>query len=124
MLLILGIAIMITIMVGLFNSTADVGAASYAVLRSKGLPPVVVAVAFINLVSNQSCVPPNSAPIYVAADIAGVQDPIKMFKNLIVYYILPEVIISMLIMLRIIPAWGAQGVDNLSCVFILISLVK
>ena len=107
---IFGIAIIITLMVGPFNSTGTttaVGAACYAAFRAIGIPPVVAAVAFINLVSNQSCVPPNSAPIYIAAGIAGVEDPIKMFKNLVVFYALPEVIISVLVLLRIIPVYGA-----------------
>lgn len=109
-LVILSIAVILTIMVGPFNSTATttaMGAACYAALRSIGLPPVTCAVAFINLVSNQGCVPPNSAPIYVGSAIAGVDDPTKLFKELLIFYALPEVFIAVLVMLQIIPVYGA-----------------
>jgi TRAP-type C4-dicarboxylate transport system permease large subunit len=103
------ICLVITAMVGPFNATGTttaLGAVSYAALRSVGLPPVVAAVCFINLVSNQSCVPPNSAPIYIACGIAEVNNPMKIFKTLLLYYAIPEVIIVFLVMLKIIPVYG------------------
>lgn len=110
MLVIFSIAIILTIMVGPFNSTATttaMGAACYAALRTIGLPPVACAVAFINLVSNQGCVPPNSAPIYIGCGIAGVEEPTKLFKELVYFYALPEVILSILVMMQVLPVAGA-----------------
>lgn len=103
------VCVIITAMVGPFNSTGTttaLGAVSYAALRSVGLSPVTSAVAFINLVSNQACVPPNSAPIYIACGIAEVDEPMKIFKDLVIYYALPEVIIVFLIMIKLIPVIG------------------
>lgn len=109
MIIILSVSLIITLMVGPFNSTATttaLGAVSYAALRSIGLSPVASAVAFINLVSNQSCVPPNSAPIYIACGIAEVEEPFKIFKTLVIYFAIPQVIFCILIMLNIIPVFG------------------
>ncbi len=106
----IGVCIVITMMVGPFNATGTttaLGEASYAALRSVGLPPVTAAVCFINLVSNQSCIPPNSAPIYIACGIAEVEEPIKLFKDLIVYYAVPEVLIVLLVMFGVVPVLGA-----------------
>ncbi len=107
--IILTICLIITAMVGPFNSTATttaMGAVCFSAFRSIGLSPVTSAVAFINLVSNQSCVPPNSGPIYIAASIAGVDDPTKIFKDLVMYYAIPEVFIVILVCLKIIPIIG------------------
>lgn len=106
----IGVCIVITMMVGPFNATGTttaLGEASYAALRSVGLPTVTAAVCFINLVSNQSCIPPNSAPIYIACGIAEVEEPIKLFKDLIVYYAVPEVLIVLLVMFGVVPVLGA-----------------
>lgn len=106
---IIAISIIITLIVGPFNATATttaLGSVSYLALRSIGLSPVISAVAFINLVSNQSCVPPNSAPIYIACGIAEVKSPSKIFGTLFLYYALPQILFSILIMLKIIPVFG------------------
>ncbi|MDR1915481.1 MAG: TRAP transporter large permease subunit [Synergistaceae bacterium] len=106
----IAICTVVTLMVGPFNATATTAALCgicYTALRSIGLSPVISAVAFINLVSNQSCVPPQSAPIYIASGIAEVEEPFKIFKDLIIYYALPQVLFVMLVMLKIIPVAGA-----------------
>lgn len=107
--IILTICVIITAMVGPFNATATttaMGAVCFTALRSIGLAPVTAAVAFINLVSNQSCVPPNSGSIYIAASIAGVEEPTKIFKDLVLYYAIPEVLIVILVCLKLIPIIG------------------
>lgn len=108
--IIFAIVIIITAMVGPFNATATTSAmcaVCFMAMRSIGIPAVTAAVAFINLVSNQSCIPPNSAPIYIACGIANVEQPFKIFKDLIVYYAVPEIIIVLLLMFRVIPVIGA-----------------
>lgn len=104
------VAIMITLMVGPFSGTATtsaLGAATYTALRSIGLPPVICCVAFLNLISNEGCIPPNAAPIYIACGISGLDKPVAIFKQLLIYFCLPVVVIAILIMLRIIPIIGA-----------------
>ena len=83
------------------------GALAYAALRSLGLAPVACCVAFLLLVSNEGCIPPNSAPIYIASGISGLNEPSRIFKNLLFHYALPVVLIAILIMLGIFPVVGA-----------------
>ena len=104
------VAIVLTLMVAPFSGTATttaMGAMCYAALRSIGLAPVTCCVVFLFLISNEGCTPPQAAPIYIASGIAGLEDPAKIFKNLLFHYALPVIIISMLIMLRVIPIIGA-----------------
>lgn len=110
LIIILAVIIIITAMVGPFNATATTSAmcaVCYMAMRSIGIPAVTAAVAFINLVSNQSCIPPNSAPIYISCGIANVEQPVKIFKDLVLYYALPQILIVLLVMLQIIPIIGA-----------------
>lgn len=109
-LVVLLIALITTLMVGPFTGTASttaLGALSYAALRSIGLEPVACCVAFLFLVSNEGCIPPNSAPIYIASGISGLNEPSRIFKNLLFHYALPVVLLAILIMLGIIPIIGA-----------------
>lgn len=109
-LVVLLIALITTLMVGPFTGTASttaLGALSYAALRSIGLAPVACCVAFLFLVSNEGCIPPNSAPIYISSGISGLNEPSRIFKNLLFHYALPVVLISILIMLGLIPIIGA-----------------
>lgn len=102
------VAIMITMMVGPFSGTATtsaLGAAVYAALRSIGLDPVICCVVFLNLISNEGCIPPNAAPIYIACGISGLENPVAIFKPLLVYFCIPVVLISIAIMLGIIPVF-------------------
>lgn len=105
-LVMLVIIVVVTAMVGPFNSTGTttaLGAASYTALRSIGLSPVASAVIFCNLVSNQGCIPPNSSSIYIACGIAGEKQPVKLFKDMVFLYALPEIAICLLMMFKIIP---------------------
>lgn len=104
------VAIVLTLMVAPFSATATttaLGALCYAALRSIGLSPVTCCVTFLFLISNEGCTPPQAAPIYIASGIAGLEDPARIFKNLLFHYATPVIIISMLIMLRVIPIIGA-----------------
>ena len=109
-LVVIMIAVITTLMVGPFTGTASttaLGALAYAALRSLGLAPVACCVAFLLLVSNEGCIPPNSAPIYIASGISGLNEPSRIFKNLLFHYALPVVLIAILIMLGIFPVVGA-----------------
>lgn len=109
-LVIIVIAVLITMMDGPFSGTATtsaLGAAVYAALRAIGLPPVVCCVAFLNLISNEGAIPPNAAPLYIASGISGLEDPSKIFKPIMIYYVLPTMLIAILIMARVIPIIGA-----------------
>ena len=109
-LVVLLIAVITTLMVGPFTGTASttaLGALSYAALRSIGLAPVACCVAFLFLVSNEGCIPPNSAPIYIASGISGLNEPSRIFRNLLLLYALPVVLMAILIMLGFFPIVGA-----------------
>lgn len=109
LLVVLLIAVITTLMVGPFTGTASttaLGSLSYAALRSIGLAPVACCVAFLFLVSNEGCIPPNSAPIYIASGISGLDEPSRIFKNLLLYYALPVVTFAILIMTGIFPIIG------------------
>lgn len=100
------VAVLITMMVGPFTATATisaVGSVAYMALRSIGIEPAVACVAILTLVSNEGCMPPNSAPLYIASGIAGLEKPVTIFKNLIVHFAAPAVLIAFLIMFGIIP---------------------
>lgn len=110
LLVILLIAVIVTLMVGPFTGTATttaLGAMSFAALRSIGLAPVACCVAFLFLASNEGCIPPNSAPIYIASGISGLDEPSRIFKNLMLHYALPVVLLAGLIMMGLIPIIGA-----------------
>lgn len=109
-LVVLVIAVLITMMDGPFSGTATtsaLGAAVYAALRSIGLPPVVCCVAFLNLISNEGAIPPNAAPLYIASGISSLEDPSKIFRPIMVFYVIPTMLIAILIMARVIPVIGA-----------------
>jgi TRAP-type C4-dicarboxylate transport system permease large subunit len=104
------VTVLVSMMVGPFSGTATttaIGAAVYAALRSVGLPPVVCCVAFLNLISNEGCIPPNAAPIYIACGISGLKKPAVIFKPIFLYFCVPVMIIALLVMLRVIPVIGA-----------------
>lgn len=110
LLVIVLIAVIVTLMVGPFTGTATttaLGAISFAALRSIGLSPVACCVAFLFLASNEGCIPPNSAPIYIASGISGLDEPSRIFKNLLLHYALPVVLLAMLVMAGVIPILGA-----------------
>lgn len=110
LIIILAIAVLVTLLAGPFSATAAttaVGAICYSALVSIGVPPVAACVSFLLLVSNEGCVPPNSAPIFIASGIAGLDNPGSIFKDLFLHYAIPVIVISVLIMLRAFPVIGA-----------------
>lgn len=109
LLVIIAIAALTSLMVGPFTGTATttaIGALSFSALTSIGLAPVAACTAFLNLTSNEGCIPPNSAPIYIASGISGLENPGSIFKPLLFHYALPTILIAILIMLGIIPVFG------------------
>ena len=73
----------------------------------RSLPPVICCVAFLNLIPNEGAIPPNAAPLYIASGISGLEDPSRIFKPILLYFVLPTAFIAVLIMLKIIPVIGA-----------------
>lgn len=103
------VALLISMMVGPFTATATttaVGAVAYMALRSIGVDPATSCVAILMLVSNEGCMPPNSAPVYIASGIAGLENPVSIFKNLILHFAIPMVVIAMLVIAGIIPVFS------------------
>lgn len=106
LIVIISIAILITIMVGPFTGTAAttaIGSVAYIALRSIDIPPAVACTVLLIFFSNEGCIPPNSAPIYVSCGISGLKNPSSIFKTLVFYYALPTIIIGILAAGGIIP---------------------
>lgn len=100
------VALLISLMVGPFTSTAAttaIGSVSFLALRSVGVNPVVACCALLMFFSNEGSIPPNSAPIYIASGIAGLKNPAETFKPLVFLYALPTVLLGILMCLNIIP---------------------
>lgn len=103
---IIAIAALITMMVGPFTGTAAttaVGSVAYIALRSIGVVPAVACTVLLFLFSNEGCIPPNSAPIYISSGISGIESPSAIFKPLVLLYAVPTILIAMLIAGGIIP---------------------
>ena len=103
---IVAISALITMMVGPFTGTAAttaVGSVGYLALRSIGAAPSVACTVLLFLFSNEGCIPPNSAPIYISCGISGIEKPSVIFKQLVFLYAAPTILIAMLIAGGIIP---------------------
>ena len=103
------IALLITMMVGPFSGTATttaVGSITYIAFRSIGISPAVACSAFLILASNEGCMPPSSAPLYIAAGIADVDRPGSIFKTTVLHFAIPAIIIGILVALGILPIFA------------------
>ncbi|RKL63366.1 C4-dicarboxylate ABC transporter permease [Thermoanaerobacteraceae bacterium SP2] len=81
-----------------------VGSVSFSALLMAGINPVAAATAILIWSASEGASPPNSAPIFIATGIANV-DPVKTFKPLIIYYLIPTIILGTLIALQILPIY-------------------
>lgn len=109
LLVILIIALLISMMVGPFSGTATttaVGSIAYIAFRSIGISPAVACSAFLILSSNEGCMPPSSAPLYIASGIADVERPGSIFKITVLHFGIPAIIIGILIALGILPIFS------------------
>jgi len=103
------IALLVSMMVGPFSGTATttaVGSIAYIAFRSIGISPAVSCSVFLLLASNEGCIPPSSAPLYIAAGIADVDKPGSIFKITILHYAIPAIIVAILIALGTLPIFG------------------
>lgn len=106
LMVVLVIAVLISMMVGPFSGTATttaIGSVAYIAFRSVGVAPAVACTAFLILASNEGCMPPSSAPVYIAAGIASVDKPGAIFKDTVLHFAIPAIIIGILIALGILP---------------------
>lgn len=107
-LVILAVALLVTATVGPFSATATttaLGSVSYIALTGIGLSPALACTVFLILASNEGCVPPSSAPIYISCGISGLKDPAKVFRPVLLHFALPTVVFAILIALKIIPTF-------------------
>ena len=108
-LVMLCVTLLTSLMVGPFTSTATttaIGSLAFAVLTGIGLHPVAACAAFLVLASNEGCMPPNSAPIFIASGIAGLENPGSVFRPLLLHFALPTIAIAVLIMMGVIPVFS------------------
>lgn len=107
-LVILVVALLLTVTVGPFSATATttaLGSVAYMALRGAGLAPAAACTVFLILISNEGCVPPSSAPIYIACGISGLGDPSRVFKSVLLHFAVPTICIALLIALGTIPTF-------------------
>lgn len=103
--LIIVICLFLAILAGPLSSTATIttgGIFAFSALTSVGVHPVAACVTILQCASTEGSSPPSSAQIYVAAGMAG-SDPVKSFKDLIIYYVAFPVVIAVLIATGILP---------------------
>lgn len=107
-LVIIAVALLITLTVGPFSATATtsaLGSVTYIALRGIGLEPAAACTVFLLLISNEGCVPPSSAPIYISCGISGLEDPSKIFRPTLFHFALPTALIAILIAMKVIPTF-------------------
>jgi TRAP-type C4-dicarboxylate transport system permease large subunit len=102
--ILVGIAIMIV--AGPLNSTGTLvtlGSVSFIALTSAGVAPAVALTAMLLFAATEGCVPPASAPLYVASGISGLQDPSVCFKDLMFIYALGSFVVATLVGAGLLP---------------------
>lgn len=93
------VGVLIIVVAGPLSTTgtiAAVGAVGYAALTAVGVPPVAAYAAVLVWAASESASPPGAAPLYVAAGIAEV-NPVKTFKPVIFYYLIPTFLLGILV---------------------------
>ena len=103
---IISLAILSLLMVGPFTGTATttaIGSVGYIALRSINVPPTIACTTLLIMFSNEGCMPPNSAPVYIASSISSLEDPGSTFIKLILHFAFPTVFLAILMSLGIIP---------------------
>ena len=93
------VGVLVIVVAGPLNSTgtvAAVGGVGFAALTAVGVAPAAAYAAIIVWAASESASPPGAAPLYVAAGIAEC-DPVKTFKPVILYYLLPALALGVLI---------------------------
>lgn len=99
------VGIVIIVVAGPLSTTATlaaVGGVAFAALVAAGIPPVPAYAAVIVWAASESASPPGAAPLYVAAAIANV-DPVRTFRPVILYYLIPTFLLGVLMAVGI--AW-------------------
>ncbi len=105
MLILMGIIILV--LAGPLTSVATLvtaGSVCFTALVSVGgMRPSLALVCIIVLAATEGSTPPASAPLFVASGISRVADPNACYKDLILYYAAPSLIIALLLGLQILP---------------------
>lgn len=82
---------------------AALGSVAYAALISTGMKPSVALTCIIIFGAVEGSMPPSSSPLFIAAGIARLDNPIVCFKNLVKFYVSGSAIVAMLIGMGILP---------------------
>ncbi len=98
--------ILILIVAGPLNTTgtiAALGSVCFVALTSVGISPGTAISAMLIFAATEGCIPPASAPLFIASGISGLKDPSVCFKDLVLYYGLINFVIGVLIGGGILP---------------------
>ncbi|QUL98166.1 MAG: TRAP transporter large permease subunit [Candidatus Fermentithermobacillus carboniphilus] len=99
------VGLLVTLVGAPLTSTATIaaiGAVAFSALVQVGVNPAVSAAAVLIFSSTEGATPPGAAPIFIASGIADV-NPVKTFRPLLLYYVVPIIIIGCLEALGVLP---------------------
>ena len=82
---------------------AALGSVAYAALTATGMRPSVALTCIIIFGAVEGSMPPSSSPLFIAAGIARLDNPIVCFKNLVKFYVSGSAVLAMLIGMGILP---------------------
>lgn len=100
------VGLMILIVAGPLNTTgtiAALGNVCFVALTSVGVPAGAAISCMLIFASTEGCVPPTSAPLYIAAGISGLKDPSVCFKDLLLKFAVVNFVIGVLIGIGWLP---------------------
>ncbi|WP_099302592.1 TRAP transporter large permease subunit [Bacillus sp. Marseille-P3800] len=104
LLLVVGAILMVS--AGPLSTTATIvalGSVCYTALTSTGMDPAIALTVIIMFAATEGSMPPSSAPLFVAAGISKLENPIICFKKLFFFYALGSALIATLIGTGILP---------------------
>ena len=100
------VGLVIMVVAGPLNTTgttAALGSVAFLTLTGIGASPGAAISAFLIFGSTEGCIPPASAPLYVASSISRLKDPAVCFKDLVFKYAAVNFVIGTLIGASILP---------------------
>ncbi|MBF8189394.1 TRAP transporter large permease subunit [Nonomuraea sp. K274] len=98
------VGVIVLLVSGPLSTTATlaaVGSVAFLALTSAGVSAHLAYAAIIVWASAEGCSPPGAPPLYVAAGIAGC-DPVRIFKPVIGYYLVPSFLAGIVVAMSLI----------------------
>lgn len=100
------VGVILLVLAGPLNSTGTLvtmGSVGFVALTSVGLRPEVALTTMLLFAATEGCVPPASAPLFIASGISGLKNPSECYKDLMLIYTLGSFVIATLVGTSILP---------------------